>query len=197
LSTTDSTLAAARTGDDTGPRAYEHGRLVERLPSRSRRTAAGFTLLELMITLTVAAIIISIGVPSFSSFIANTRATTYTNDLVLALNLARGEATRRGVPVRACSSTDATTCNGTDDWSTGWIVLAPGPVVIRTWGALDGGPNVIAAPGGETQVQFQPRGALAGANVVLNVRIPNCIGDRGRDVEINRTGRVSVSRVAC
>jgi type IV fimbrial biogenesis protein FimT len=163
----------------------------------ARRVAAGFTLFELMITVGVAAIILSIGVPGFTSFIANTRASTYTNDLVLALNLARGEATRRGVPVSVCSSTDAVTCNGTADWTTGWIVLAPGPVVIRRWGALNGGPNVIAAPGGQTQVQFQPRGALAGADVTLEVRIPNCSGDRGRDVTINRTGRVSASRVAC
>jgi type IV fimbrial biogenesis protein FimT len=196
LSTIESTLAAARTGDNRAQRAYERGRFALRAPGTARRrAAAGFTLLELMITITVAAIILSVGVPSFNSFIANTRATTYTNDLVLALNLARGEATRRGAAVRLCSSTNATTCNGTADWSTGWIVLTAGDDIVRSWGALDGGPNVVV--GDTAIVQFQPRGSLAGPDVLFNVRIPNCVGDRGRDVSINRTGRASVTRVVC
>ncbi|MCH6550161.1 MAG: prepilin-type N-terminal cleavage/methylation domain-containing protein, partial [Proteobacteria bacterium] len=61
----------------------------------SERTR-GFTLFELMITLAVAALILSLGVPGFRNFIQNNRATTHTNDLVTALNLGRSEATRRG-----------------------------------------------------------------------------------------------------
>ncbi len=82
----------------------------------------GFTLFELMVTLAVAALILSLGVPGFRSFIQNNRATTHTNDLVTALNLGRSEATRRGASVLLCSSSDGATCSGSNDWSSGWIV---------------------------------------------------------------------------
>ncbi len=53
----------------------------------------GFTLFELIVTIAVAAIIVSVGIPGFTSFVQNNRAVTHTNDLVTALNLARSEAT--------------------------------------------------------------------------------------------------------
>lgn len=166
-------------------------------PGRTAHSSAGFTLFELMVTVAVAAVLFTVGVPSFMNFVANMRATSYTNDLVLALNLARSEATRRGAPVDVCSSTDANTCDGTDDWTTGWIVRTAAGTTLRTWEALGGGSNVIvAADGAATTVRFLARGAVD-APQTFNVRIPNCTGDRGRDVSINFTGRVQVNRVAC
>ncbi len=165
-------------------------------PSAPQR---GFTLLELMFGLAVAAIIVTVGVPSFSSFMQNTRATTYTNDLVLALNLARGEATRRGAQVTVCSSTNATTCNGTADWSTGWIVRTAAGEVLRSWNARAGGANVVVGQSSITQVQFEARGSLAATSGVgvLAVRLPKCTLNQGRNVSISRTGRISVARVNC
>lgn len=160
----------------------------------------GFTIMELMFTIAVAALLVTVGVPSFATFLANTRATTYANDLVLALNLARSEATRRGAPVRVCSSANGTACKtgaGSDDWSSGFIVITAGNQVLRTWGALEGGANVVVGRSGVAQVQFESRGELAAAAPVLEVRLPKCTGDQGRDISISKTGRVSVDRVNC
>jgi type IV fimbrial biogenesis protein FimT len=77
----------------------------------------GFTLVELMVTLSIAAILLAVGVPPFSRLISNNRMATQTNELVSSLNLARAEAVRRssGVSLR----TDATT----NEFASGWKVF--------------------------------------------------------------------------
>src|SRR5262245_25530334 len=86
-------------------------------------TAKGFTLLELMTAISVMAILLSIGVPSFIQIIRNNRITAQTNELVAALNVARNESIKRGIPVSVCSSTNSATCAGSGTWGTGWIVF--------------------------------------------------------------------------
>jgi type IV fimbrial biogenesis protein FimT len=156
----------------------------------------GFTLFELMVTLAVAALILSLGVPGFRNFIQNNRATTHTNDLVTALNLGRSEATRRGASILLCSSSDGETCSGSNDWSSGWIVRRSAGAVLRTWPERSGGDGVLTA--NVSQIQFQARGSLAGGTVpLLQIRLPDCSGDQGRDVSVNMAGRIAVTRVTC
>jgi len=84
----------------------------------------GFTLIELMFTIVVLAVLLGIGVPNFRDFIRNSRMTAAANDLLADLNLARSEAVKRRVPVTLCKSTDGTACD-TDDESDfrRWIVF--------------------------------------------------------------------------
>ena len=85
---------------------------------------AGFTLIELMVTLAVAAILLAIAVPNFITFIQNNRLTSQGNDLVTALNYARSEAIKRGVRVTVCSRSSDTACVGAGaDWTNGWLVF--------------------------------------------------------------------------
>jgi len=70
----------------------------------------GFTLIELMITLTVAVILIAIAIPSFNYLTVSSKLTTVSNDLVTALNTARMEAIKRNNLITTCSNTG----NGTD-----------------------------------------------------------------------------------
>ena len=53
---------------------------------------SGFTLMELMITLALAAVILSIGAPSFTEFRRNNRLTSVGNDFLGAVQTARSEA---------------------------------------------------------------------------------------------------------
>ena len=85
--------------------------------------SSGFTLIELMITIIIAAILLSIAIPSFTDIIAANRLTTNANELVTTLNFARSEAVKRGVRITLCKSTDGSSCVTTDDWSQGWIIF--------------------------------------------------------------------------
>jgi len=77
----------------------------------------GFTLIELVMTMAIAGILIGIAIPSFNSTITSSRITSYANDLVSALNLARSEAVRRGIQVTVST-------NGTlTHWESGWTVF--------------------------------------------------------------------------
>jgi type IV fimbrial biogenesis protein FimT len=156
----------------------------------------GFTLLELLFTITIAAVILSFGVPGFMSFIDNNRTVTHTNDLVAALNLARSEATRRRSTVTICSSTDGTVCSNNDDWSTGWVVLSSDDELLRSWPERSGGAGVV--DGNVAKVRFLARGSVAGTAPQFSVRLHNCSGDgQARDVAVNGAGRISVSREDC
>jgi type IV fimbrial biogenesis protein FimT len=152
--------------------------------------------MELLFTIAVAAIILSVGVPGFMSFIDNNRAVTHTNDLVTALNLARSEATRRGSTITVCSSTDGVACVPGVDWSNGWVVRTAAGDVLRSWPKRSGGAGVVTA--NVSQVQFRARGSVAGTPTPLfAIRLEKCTGDQGRDVDVNGAGRIAVSRVGC
>ena len=82
---------------------------------------SGFTMIELLVTVAIAAIVLAIGIPNFSKLLKENRTTTQTNLFVSSVNLARSEAVKRGVPVTLCASTDTISCAESTDWSTGWI----------------------------------------------------------------------------
>lgn len=85
---------------------------------RHNSLVAGFTLVELMITIFVAAILLVLALPSFRDVIRNNHVTETTNALVADLQLARSEAVHRGTLVAVVST------SGTSDWSGGWKVEA-------------------------------------------------------------------------
>jgi len=157
---------------------------------------AGFTLFELLVTVAVASIIATLGIPGFQNIVANNRSVTYTNDLVTALNLARSEATRRRAPIDVCASANGTTCSGANDWSVGWIVRTQAGRVLQTWPARDGGGGVLTA--NVSTVQFQSTGALpAGSNPQLALQLAHCSDPGRRSITISPAGRIAVERVNC
>jgi type IV fimbrial biogenesis protein FimT len=88
-----------------------------------QRTNLGFTLFELLMTVALAAIILTIGLPSFSNILARNRQHIEINALFHAMHLARKESIRRREVMTVCSSSDQRTCSGRLDWSTGWILF--------------------------------------------------------------------------
>lgn len=75
---------------------------------RERCRACGFTLVELMITIAVAAILLMLAVPSFQHLILSNRLTTAANGLVDAINTARLDAIKLNATTQFCGSTAAT-----------------------------------------------------------------------------------------
>ncbi len=136
---------------------------------------SGFTLIELMITLSVAAVLLAIGAPSFNETIASARIRADYNRLVSAMHLARSEAVKRNINVSVCARGSDSTCG--QDWKDGWLVFTD-----------DGAtPNVIDA--GEVIMQINPplmdgttlngRGSMTRANASYADRTSIRFGPRG------------------
>ena len=157
---------------------------------------SGVTLIELMVSITVLAIILFIGVPSFQSTLESSRARAITNDLAGALQLARSEALKRRVDVTVCiSNQNQNGCDNDGNWNEGWLITATGSnEVVRVWAGVSAslGANVIQAPA--NGISFTREGFIVGAlthQVAIN--IPN----HERCININPSGQVSVSIGAC
>lgn len=118
-----------------------------------------FTLIELMISLAVAALVFTLGVPSFQRLIQTNRLATCTNEFVASLNLARSEAIRRGTRVTIRKT-------GTQ-WEGGWEMFTDNgsagsrdgsDQVLRVSGSLPGGYTVRANNNFTNFISFRPSG---------------------------------------
>jgi len=177
--------------------------------------SSGFTLVELMVTLAIAIILLSVGVPSFTGTIENSRLTTAANTLITTVNLARSEAIKRGVRVTTCKSSNGTTCTTGGDWSQGWIVFtdednnatysSATETLLRVTGALGnnltftGDTNVedyISYVGsGQSQLSTGDGGGFQTGTLSL---CDDRTGNFGKDITLSSTGRLSLStEVAC
>ncbi len=158
----------------------------------SARAAAGFTLIELMVTLAVAVILTIMAVPAFQDYLRNDRDWTDANTLVMSLDAARSEAIKEDASVSVCPSVDGTSCSTTTPWSQGWIVLssATGATPMLTEPALASGMTLTEASG-LTAVTFQSTGMVAAA-----AKFTLCDqrgGSFARFVQVNLTGSVASS----
>jgi type IV fimbrial biogenesis protein FimT len=96
------------------------------------RRMAGFTLIEIMITIGIAAVLMAIGVPSFKYVTNSNRIAAEMNGLLGDLQFARAEAIKEGRTVTACVSTDGLNCTNSTSWDQGWIVFSdPTNVGVR------------------------------------------------------------------
>jgi type IV fimbrial biogenesis protein FimT len=156
----------------------------------------GFSLLELMVTLSIVAIVMAIAVPNMSQFIKNDRLTSYTNALISDLMLGRGKAVQRNQPVIVCASDDQATCTG-GDFKNGWIVAVDidndGTVgnaddLIRVQNKIKG--DIKYVDGGLNVIIFDSRGFAPNSSGQISI-----CDDRGNDkaksISISPTGRTS------
>ncbi len=136
-----------------------------------RALQRGFTLVELMTTLTVMVILLAVAVPGLSAFVGSSRVNGLQSELVASLVLARSEATRRGVPVGVIAS--AAPVDGKAEFSGGWKVWVDSnadavqdaaETIIREYPATSGGASV--GSGGVSQLRFGPNGFLTPASAV-------------------------------
>ena len=179
------------------------------------RYKKGFSLIELIVTLSVAAILMTLAVPSFSSFVKDNRLITQANDFVTALNLARSEAIRRSGRVTVCKSSDQISCGGSGSWDQGWIVFAdvngdgvvtnPATNVLRVHGSLSGGVSLNGDAGSnlDDYVSYVSSGAtqkIVGGITATQSGLLALCDDRGvssgKGIQISPTGRISTGSAA-
>ena len=91
----------------------------------NKTSQKGFTLYELMITLTIVGIVMAFGVPNMIAYSQNSRMTGIANDFHGAFHFARSEASRAKTFITVCASADSMesspSCSG--DWTDGYIVF--------------------------------------------------------------------------
>jgi type IV fimbrial biogenesis protein FimT len=169
-------------------------------PTRPRALAAcqrGFTLPELMMTMSLMGLMLSIGVPGLDNLTQSHRVSAQANELIGALQLARSEAIRRGVAV------SVTADDG--DFADGWCVHleddCEGGNALRVYPA----PARLGLSQNATTIQFDARGArlLPGADTdiaEITVQPDRCedgTAERARVVAVGLSGRTSVTRSDC
>lgn len=155
------------------------------------RRAHGFTLVELMVTLAVAAIVMTMAVPSFTEMTQNNRLTTQANQLVAALNLARSEAITRRVTINVTAA-DAT--DDANEWGQGWSVAINGGATLKVFQPLDGG-STLDSGGGLATVQYLTSGRASTTDTLT--LCDSRTGERGRQITILTTGRVTTAPFDC
>src|SRR5579871_5193253 len=119
------------------------------------RLARGFTLLELMLTLTILAVLTAGGIASFRFVTNSNRVASEANALLGDMSYARAQAIKEGRTVTICTSANGSTCAGTSTWQSGWIVFSDangnqavdaGEAVRRVQRPLNLGDTFVASP---------------------------------------------------
>lgn len=104
------------------------------------QAVSGFTLIEALIVMTIAAILLAIGVPSFRYVTTANRMSSDINGLLGDLQFARAEAIKQGQTVTVCSTTaGGNTCANVATWQGGWLVFAD----TGTIGTIDGNDVIL------------------------------------------------------
>jgi type IV fimbrial biogenesis protein FimT len=172
---------------------------------------SGFSLIELMVTIAIVAILLAIGLPSFQGSLRSNRVATTSNELMASVALARSEAVRSARGSGICASADGATCAGT--WNDGWMVwvddnmdgtpAGPNDRVVRVNQGNDKlalAATVTAGAGAPDTLLFDGRGRernnTARQLTVESVPCPTN-AELIRNVDVNASGQVRISRVMC
>lgn len=177
----------------------------------------GFTIIELMVTLAVFAVVVGVVLPNFNIQILNHRSIALGEDFTTALNFARSEAVKRRARISLCASSDGATCVGA--WTDGFMAFvdnatsddAAAPVlpntdgittILRVWQRPDTN-AVITAKRGANDINFiryTGLGTLARITddpITVEAKFSNCTNDSAQRLTIGLSGLISLTRIPC
>lgn len=142
-----------------------------------RRPADGFTIVELMVVITIIAVVMVFAIPSYKSVTTQSRMAGEINDLASDIELARSAAVKQGLTVTICPSTNpsappstsAPACSGSTSWTTGWIVFIDtagnqtfttnGDTLLRVHGPFTGSDTLVfSTSSGAATITFNRMG---------------------------------------
>lgn len=165
----------------------------------------GFTLIELMITIAILGIGLTIAIPSYQSATSNSRLSGISGNFVASLNFARQEALKLGQRVTVCRSAGATACATSGGWDQGYIVFADSGTI----GSFESGtetvlrhqqqmPDAYTMSGNNlvaTYVSFTSRGVPRTSTSALQSGTFSLCGpdSYSRAIVISTTGRIAVN----
>lgn len=173
-------------------------------------------MIELVVTIAIAAVLIGLAAPSFTKIMQRNRIATEANSLTADLQYARGQAIKEGLPVTVCISTDQSTCTtATKNWGAGCIIFSDpnsnqvvdttptAEIVWRAQAAFSAsGSTDTFTNSTTTAFTYSRDGFLTGlsagtADVKLTLQTVPANANAARCLTINRIGRQTVSTGAC
>jgi len=169
----------------------EHRQALHRMQDQK-----GFTLIEIMAGLAIAAVLLCIAVPAFGGMVARHRLATAQWELLATLQHARGLAIASGRRTLLCPSIDGQQCSDGTHWEQGWVL---GSYRSDNANRLDGAPHrigsghaqlVIVSTSGREHIRFQPMGSAGGANVTFTLCRPGHPED-ALAITLSRQGRAA------
>lgn len=183
--------------------------------------SAGFTLIEMIITLAIAAILLAVAVPSLRESMQKNRTTAASNELTGSMNVARSESVKRGTRVVVCKSANNADCvtSNAAGYEQGWIIFVDsnndavrdaGEAILRVHEAVGGGVTMIGAGNDLDQyISYMPEGrALVKASATPQtgsiavsacdtVAAENKNLMRVTNMQLKYSGRLSMSKGVC
>lgn len=159
----------------------------------------GFTLLELISSISITAVLTTTAIPAFSGLLQRNRITTEINTFVSHLHYARSEAVKRGERVVICRSADGQNCARTEGWHKGWITFADnnanreldaGESLLRVEAGEENG--ILITSGRRRRVVYQSTGFSPGTNGTYTFCDPE-YPDLAKAVILSNTGRPRLS----
>lgn len=161
------------------------------------RKACGLTLVELVVTIAVAALLIAVAVPSFVSMVASWRLSNAANDLVASIHATRSKAIRLNRDADLCRAANdaATACagGGNAHWQQ-WILVSGNSVIRREAISTPDAILVSSDFAGDALV-YQPSGLPAASGSFTLCSIAN-INQNVRTINVGPGNRVSVERAS-
>jgi type IV fimbrial biogenesis protein FimT len=171
-----------------------------------RARTSGFTLVELMVTIAIVAILLAVGLPSFQTSLRSNRVATTTNEMLASLSLARTEAIRSTQSSLVCAR-DGAVCG--DDWNQGWLVMTDtdGDETYETLvKAVDAHPNLRVSMeldgAADDSVVFDRKGRTTDAAgtdrlVEISPDDDDALAAHFRCMDISPVGQVTTRPEAC
>ncbi len=175
----------------------------------AHRVNQGFTLVEMIITVAIAAIVLGMGVPGFQQLIRANRTVTEVNRLVTALSLARSEAVKRNATVAMCraSGSNCSLAPGVN-WENGWVVFTDnvtqngtidaGEQTLQVYERMPQGYTLRPGPTFTNWIAFQPTGQMLGSGGAAADSFRVCDDTQAaaerRLIQVNLVGRANASK---
>lgn len=166
------------------------------------RHSFGFTLIEMLVAMSIVAILMALATPGFRQLMASATVRSLSSDLGADLNYARAEAVRSGSQVSVCARANDSSC-GTD-WGNGWLLFRDvvgttggvevGDTILRTHDPADSSLTVTTS-NGSNSITYFPSGAasssiVSGVPLALLIRSPET---KGRDLALSVIGRLTTT----